>query len=165
MDPQLYRTCLSVGTQATAEMAFRAFLNFYWVVFIPATQNSIYLMKNLMLGIQDMWEFINFYGVNTGFTIQALTFKMHVFAVFNSVPHLLMVMTEDLKKHFEGYSFDIKRSILICLQIDCKCTQEQCTSVWGWFLWLNECFVVNNLLNCFNLSMFAYILKIFYNFL
>lgn len=60
-------------------------------------------MKDLMSGIWGMWEFINFYGVNTGFTIQALTFKMHVFAVFNSAPHMFMVMTGDLKKHFEGY--------------------------------------------------------------
>lgn len=78
-----------------------------------------------------MWEFINFYSVNTGIIIQALTFKMHIFPVFNSVPHMFMVMTEDQKKHFEGYLFDIKRSILICLQIDHKCISEQCTSVWG----------------------------------
>lgn len=71
-----------------------------------------------------MWEFINFYSVNTGITIQALTFKLHIFAVFNSAPHMFMVMTEDLKKDFEGYLFDIKRSILICLQIDHKCTSE-----------------------------------------
>lgn len=78
-----------------------------------------------------MWEFINSYGGNTDFTSQVLTFKMHIFAVFNSALHMFVVMTEDLKKHFEEYLFDIKRSILIYLQIDHKCTSEQCTSVWG----------------------------------
>jgi len=56
---------------------------------------------------------------------------MHIFAVFNSALHMFMVMTEDLKKHFEEYLFDIKRSILIYLQIDHKRTSEQCTSVQG----------------------------------
>lgn len=78
-----------------------------------------------------MWEFINKYGVNADITTQILAIKMHRFAVIDSAPHMVMVMTEDLKKHFEGYLFDIKRSILICLQIDHKCTSEQCTSVWG----------------------------------
>lgn len=118
-----------------------------------------------MSGIQDMWEFINFYSVNTGITTQALTFKMHIFAVSNSAPHMFMVMTEDLKKHFEGYLFDSKRRTLTCLQIDHKCTSVQCTTVWGQFLWLNAYFVVNNLLNCFNLSLFTYVLKMLYNFL
>lgn len=78
-----------------------------------------------------MWEFINSSGGNTDFSTQVLTFKMHIFAVFNSALHMLVVMTEDLKKHFEEYLFDIKRSILIYLQIDHKCTSEQCTSVRG----------------------------------
>lgn len=118
-----------------------------------------------MSGIQDVWEFINWYSVNTDITVQLLTTKMHIFAVFDSAPHMVMVMTEDLKKHFEEYLFDSKRSILICVQIDHKCTSEQCTSVWGQFPRLNEYFVVNNLINCFNLFLFAYVLKMLYNFL
>lgn len=78
-----------------------------------------------------MWKFINSYGGNTDFSIQALTFKMHVFAVFNSTLHMFMVMTGDLKKHFEEYLSDIKWSILIYPQIDHKRTSEHCTSGWG----------------------------------
>lgn len=58
-----------------------------------------------------MSVFINSYGRNTDFFIQVLTFKMHIFAVFNSALHIFVVMTEDLKKDFEEYLFDINRSI------------------------------------------------------
>lgn len=56
-----------------------------------------------------MWDFINSHAGNTDFFIQVLTFKMHIFVVFNSVLHMFfLVMIEDLKGHFEEYLFDIK---------------------------------------------------------
>lgn len=119
------------GTLATIELASGAVLKFVLGCFHASDQNWSYLMKNLSSSLQGMWEFINSSGGNTDFSTQVLTFKMHIFAVFNSALHTLVVMTEDLKKHFEEYLFDIKRSILIYLQIDHKCTSEQCTSVRG----------------------------------
>lgn len=78
-----------------------------------------------------MWDFMNSYAGNKDCSIQVLTFKMHIFAVFNPALHMFLVMTEDLKEHFEEYLFDIKKSILTYLQIDHKCISEQYTSVQG----------------------------------
>lgn len=115
------------GTLATIQTASRAVLKFV----LGCHQNPSYLMKRLNSDILDTWKFINSYCGNTDFTIQVLTFKMCIFAVFSSALHMFMVMTEDLKKHFEENLFYIKRSILIYLQIDHECIPDQHISVWG----------------------------------
>lgn len=95
-------------------------------------QRSKFKLFNGELELRHMWDFINSHAGNTDFSIQVLTFKMHIFVVFNSALHMFfLVMTEDLKEHFEEYLFDIKESIFIYLQIDHKHTSEWCTSVQG----------------------------------